>query len=380
MSVSKSYSRLLVTCLTALMLTGSILFFSKANEMPLDTRSVTGREVVWRGVDPGKVMGARACSQCHRSEMLAWKKMAHHTSHLLLYSESARDYARAIGIDPASVRKADACVRCHATAQATFPNGIVRAVTGVSCESCHGEAGGEAGWLNVHAVYGPNGTTFERESVTHRTRRLERGRQAGMIQSGQLYESVMRCLNCHLVRNEALVNAGHSIGREFEFVGRTSGEIRHNFHEDQFLNAIEPTLWQRRTGGSIADRRRKKFVVGILTELESSLLAFSRVTDADDYSESLIWRAKSAWEKLKETEQLARSVLPADLKRLVASLKTIADLGGASKSDRGLAAAWSMTAGNLARRYARSSGVELQGLDPAIQRLADECGEAFERQ
>ena len=145
------------------------------------------------------------------------------------------------------------------------------------------------------------------------------------------------------------------------------------------MNALEPTLWQRRTGGSIADRRRKKFVVGLLVELESSLLAFSRVTDADDYSESLIWRAESAWAMLNETEQLTRAGLPADLNQIVTSLKTVEDLDGASKTDRRLAAGWARTAGGLAREYARSSGVRLRKLDPAIEKLIDECGEAFER-
>ena len=144
MSVSKPPSRLVVTSLAALVMTASILLFSKANEMPISALAASPREVVWKGVDPDKVMGARSCSQCHRSETLAWKKMAHHDSHLHLLSESAREYAQAVGIDPATVRQADACVRCHATAQASQPDGIVRAVTGVSCESCHGEAGGEA--------------------------------------------------------------------------------------------------------------------------------------------------------------------------------------------------------------------------------------------
>ena len=82
---------------------------------------------------------------------------------------------------------------------------------------------------------------------------------------------------------------------------------------------------------------------------------------------------------LKETEQLTRTGLPADLKQIVTSLKTVEDLDGASKTDRRLAAAWARTAGQLARRYARSSGATLRELDPAIEKLIDECGEAFER-
>jgi hypothetical protein len=354
------------------------LFSGAADDtFPLKTRRPKAPPA-WVGVDPEKIIGTRECSQCHRSETLAWMEMSHYESHLLLLTPGAKEYARAVGIDPNEVRQADACTRCHATTQ-TDARGQTRAVAGVSCESCHGESGGEDGWLNTHAVYGPNETTIEQESSEHRAWRLQRTRKAGMIQSNQIYETAQRCLNCHLVRNEALVNAGHSIGREFELAGRTSGEVQHNFHENPRLNADGPTLWARRTGASFTARRRTKFVVGLLAELESSLLAFSRVRVDSDYSQSLVWRAESAWTLLKGADLLVKDDFPGDLKQVVTRLANVEDLDGSSKTDREKAAEWAQTARTLARKYAAGDGSSLRILDSVLDDLVEQCGAIYKR-
>jgi len=362
---------ILAACLPA-------LFSGAADESsPLSTRRSPAPKT-WKGVDPDRIIGVQECSQCHRSESLAWMKMRHHDSHLLLLTPGAKEYAKALGIDPATIRQADACIRCHATAQ-TDSRGRTRAVAGVSCESCHGESGGDDGWLNAHAVYGPNGTSFEQESGEHSKWRLQRTKKAGMIQSSQIYETVQRCLDCHLVRNEALVNAGHSIGREFELAGRTSGEVRHNFHENPRLNAGGPTLWARRTGGSFAARRRTKFVVGLLAELESSLLAFSQIQVDSDYSQSLVWRAESAWATLNDAGAPAKDELPNDLQQIIKLLASVEDLDGSNRTDRERAAEWAQITGTLAKEYATEDGSSLKILDSALDDLVEQCGVIYER-
>ena len=54
-----------------------------------------------------------------------------------------------------------------------------KAVSGVACESCHGPAGGENGWLNVHSSYGAEGLTREEETPEHKKMRHEAAEKAG---------------------------------------------------------------------------------------------------------------------------------------------------------------------------------------------------------
>jgi hypothetical protein len=331
-----------------------------------------------KGVDVSRVMGVRACLGCHGAETLSWMKSTHHNSHLLLRAPNAKKYAEELGIDPAEVRKSQACIRCHATGQADH-HGDVRASTGVSCESCHGAAGGDEGWLNAHAVYGPNGTSFDDESGEHRKWRLERTQKAGMVQASQIYDMAKKCLECHLVEDEALVNAGHKIGKSFEFLGQTTGELLHNFHEDQNVNSKGPTLWARRTGGKFNVRDRKKFVVGLLTEIETALLAFSKVEDESDYSGSLVERAAGGWEFLAEVGEELEDDFPEQLAEFVELLEEIEDLDASDEDSRKQAAEWARVAGKLAREYASGDGASLEVVDDVLGDFVEPVGEVFKR-
>ena len=330
------------------------------------------------GVDPSRVMGVRACLGCHGAETLSWMKSAHERSHLQLRGPNVKKYAEALELDPGTVRESQACIRCHATGQLN-QGGTVQASTGVSCESCHGAAGGDDGWLNAHAVYGPNGTAFHQESEEHRKWRFDRIEKAGMVRSHQIYEMARKCLECHLVDDEALVNAGHKIGNSFDYVGQTTGELLHNFHEDQNVNAKGPTLWARRTGGEFIQRDRKKFVIGLLAEIEAALLAVSRVDDESDYSDSLIERAAGGWGALAEFGEELEDDFPGKLAEIVELLEEIEDLDAADEESREQAAEWAKTVGALAREYADGDGSSLEVLDDLLEDLVEPVGEVFER-
>jgi|GEM_PF-675342 len=224
--------------------------------------------------DPARVLGAKACIRCHRSEYVEWLKTVHAGSDRQLKTEAAAKYAKAMGIAKGDVLKNSMCAACHATPQKSEA-GTVAAAGGVSCESCHGPAGGDPGWLNRHAVYGPEGTRREAESAEHRRARLAYCRKHGKIGPEDLYSLAKRCLQCHLIGNEKLVKAGHKLSNvSFELASWANGEVRHNFHLDQTKNADASTLWMNPIGGSkrsAAERRRQMYVIGILAGLEMGL-------------------------------------------------------------------------------------------------------------
>ena len=331
-----------------------------------------------RGVDPDRVMSVRACLGCHGAETLSWMNSTHRNSHLRLRDSNAGSYAEELGIAQDKIRESRICMRCHATGQ-TDRHGVVRALTGVTCESCHGASGGDDGWLNAHAVYGPNGTTFEQESVEHRNWRRERCEEAGMLQASQIYDMAKRCLECHLVENEALVNAGHGIGIPLEFLGQTTGEVRHNFHEDQYVNAKGPTLWSRRTGEKVNVRDRQKFVVGLLTEIETSLRAFSQVKEESYYSSCLVERAAGGWGLLAEAGRKLKDDFPEQLAEVVEWLGKIENLNASDENSRRQAADWADVVGKLAREYAAGDGASLEAFDAVLGELAAPVGKPFER-
>lgn len=231
-------------------------------------------------IDPATIMGAKACIRCHRSEYLAWRKTRHYEADVYLakFEGATKEYAEAMGITKKTIHNS-MCANCHATTQ-TNRLGKVRAISGVSCESCHGGAGSESGWLNRHAVYGPNITSIDQETKADRAARIKFCETAGMVRSERTYSIAKNCYKCHSVTNEKLVDAGHKIGERLELVGGSIGEVRHNFHEDQAVNGAGPTLWSR-TGNNM-QRRRVKFIVGILVDLEVCLTALSSVTDDTD--------------------------------------------------------------------------------------------------
>ncbi|MBW3542498.1 MAG: cytochrome c family protein [Planctomycetes bacterium] len=222
--------------------------------------------------DPAKVLGVAAagCETCHAPSASHWTTTRHYNSEKALFSDNAKKYAAVLKIPPDSLRTNSLCVRCHATTR--LQNGRMQAISGVSCESCHGAAGGEEGWLNQHPVYGPNFTTREDETAEHRQMRIARIEAAGMVRPANIYEMARTCYQCHLVGSEELVAAGHRIDSSlFEVVSWLHGEVRHNYFVDPEKNAAAPTLWMQDTGGTPDQRKRLMYVAGVLADLEMSL-------------------------------------------------------------------------------------------------------------
>jgi len=178
----------------------------------------------------------------------------------------------------ADLLKDSICADCHATK--AVRNGQVKVISGVSCEKCHGAAGGEQGWLNRHQSYHASMPIPRAdETPEHRAARIKACDEAGMIRSSNLYSLSKACFNCHIVGNEKLIAAGHKSASAFDFVSWSSGEVRHNFLVNKSNNADAPSLWMERTGGNAENRRRMKFVVGTLVQLETALRLRAQATN-----------------------------------------------------------------------------------------------------
>jgi len=225
--------------------------------------------------DPHRVMGVSKgdCKKCHPSEVAAWMKTVHYQTaerRLFKFEGNTKKYADALGIGQAELLTDSLCADCHGT-KAVSQSGVT-VIAGVSCESCHGAAGGEDGWLNPHQSYHetmPIPRTQETEE--HRRKRIEYCERAGKIHSHNVIGLAQKCSGCHIIDNEKLIAAGHKAASAFEFVSWSSGEVRHNFLLNKDVNEEAPSLWLENTGGSAANRRRVKFVTGALVQLEVAL-------------------------------------------------------------------------------------------------------------
>ena len=333
------------------------------------------------GLDPTKVMGARACLNCHPSESLALMQSTHSAAHLKLRGANAKKYAEAMGLKkPAS--ESMACVQCHATPRTSF-TGSVQVISGVSCESCHGESGGEDGWLNAHAVYGPNGSTPESETDEHRATRLKRIDKAGMVRASHITKLANKCFGCHSVNNAALVNAGHKTGSGFEFVGRTIGEVRHNFHQNQSINADEPSLWADRHGGDTAARRRIKFLVGVLMDAQIAFATLSKIDDEEvlesEFAEQVFGRAEPPLEYLEVSIEALEDDVPEQLETAFELLEEGLDAGYEDEEGREVLAEAAEGLDELVKWFATQDGKSLEALDDVLEEFVEPKGTPFER-
>jgi len=230
---------------------------------------------------PENVRGRDTCKVCHVSEQAAWEASSHNTKAWnLLAAPKAAEFAKALGVT--DVTGDSVCTQCHGTQQ--LKEGKLVVAHGNSCESCHGGAGGENGWLATHFDFGlgrklARGITIAellqdraKELPAHRAQREKACREAGMNRSADAFEIAANCLQCHLVPNEQLVEAGHPMSTRFEFVEWAQGEVRHNFLFNPQVNAEVPTGWSdRNPAGNAESRKRLMFVAGQLADLSVSL-------------------------------------------------------------------------------------------------------------
>jgi hypothetical protein len=243
-------------------------------------------------MDPSRVMGAQACIQCHKPIVAAWQTTQHATGFDKLHlNPNAKTYAGKLGISMANLNNA-VCANCHGMHAEGTEN---KTVTGVSCESCHGPAGGEKGWLNAHGSYGAKGLTRDQETDKHREMRFELCDQAGMVRPERTYLLAKNCFACHLMQDhETVVNkSGHHAGSsDFELVSWIHGEVDHNLFIDPKTNALAPSLWMARTKKTAKERDRVLYIVGKLAGLEIALRNVAASTSEDSFSHAMAGHAR----------------------------------------------------------------------------------------
>ena len=247
-------------------------------------------------LNPHEVVGAESCEKCHAAELSVWKQTPHHETFLTLHRRpEAQQIADRLGI--ASFKSDAACVQCHYTMQAA-PQGL-QAISGISCESCHGAA---KNWIEGHCDYGGAGVTRETESVAHRAQRLRESLAAGMRNPINVYLVAQSCYRCHTVPNERLVNVGgHKAGSlDFELVSWSHGSVRHNFLSSAGKD----------NAPSSPQRQRQLFMAGMIADLEFSLRATAAATEKATFGVTAAARAARAAKRLAAAQgQLKQSLL-----------------------------------------------------------------------
>lgn len=289
-------------------------------------------------VPPEKVRGRETCRVCHVSEQAAWEASSHNTkAWSLLTAPKAAEFAKALGVT--NVTGDSVCTQCHGTRQ--LKDGKLTVAPGNSCESCHGGAGGENGWLAKHFDFGTGrklvrGITIAellqdraKETADHRAMREKACRAAGMNRSADAFQIASNCLQCHLVPNEKLVEAGHPMSTRFEFVEWAQGEVRHNFLFDPKKNAEAPTGWSdRQPAGDVASRKRLMYVAGQLADLAVSLRIRATVTSVKRKT-----LGDEANDRIEDIHKDLAKLKLSQLAPLLASLEPL--LGGLKEVDAG---------------------------------------------
>ncbi|HMG05508.1 MAG TPA: multiheme c-type cytochrome [Chthoniobacterales bacterium] len=164
-------------------------------------------------------VGSSGCksSSCHggagpkRSQYITWSQKDFHTkAYAILLDARSTRIAQTLQIaEPAT--NAPACTVCHSPFQSVAPNRITHmehSDEGVSCETCHGAAGG---WLRGHT----------RPDWTYNTRVA-----AGMRDLRNIYVRANACVACHQYLEPKLLHAGHP-DLFFELDGQSVAEPKH---------------------------------------------------------------------------------------------------------------------------------------------------------
>ena len=308
-------------------------------------------------IDPANVKGPSACGECHENSVKAWRGSHHYgTFKSMPRSEKAREFADKLGIK--RVKSESDCLSCHFTS--ALADGKVDAIGGITCESCHG-AGNE--WIEVHSDFGGKDVTAATETAEHKKQRWEKAEAAGMIRPSNLYALAENCYQCHTVPNEKLVNTGgHPAGSNFELVGWSQGEVRHNLWYNDGASNEEASQ----------NRRRLLFVVGQGLDLEYALRGVAKATAKDTYAVQMAKRAKRAALSIKALVDAGVSV---------PEVKELLKIAGSAKVSLNneaplLAAADQVSAQTkmLAKKY---DGSELAAVDALLPKPAAYKGKVY---
>lgn len=295
--------------------------------------------------DLSKIVGPGECGECHKAEMHAWRESKHSISFKALpRKKKAKEIAGKMGIK--RMKKESDCLTCHFTE--AYKKGKLKAVAGISCESCHSPA---KDWIKVHSYYGGKNVTREMETPEHKAQRLAKMKAAGMARPSTLYRLAQNCYQCHTVPNEKLVNVGgHKPGSKFELVAWSQGEVRHNFLRSEGKKNEEAS----------PERKRMLYTVGRVLDLEYSLRSLAKATENGKYADAMAKRVQAATGKVKEINGLAP--LP-EIKEILAAVEAV-DLKPNNQST--LTAAADKVAASAQELAGAHDGRELAALDQVI--------------
>ena len=314
-------------------------------------------------LDPDQVVTAEACGECHASTFEVWKDTKHATGFQTTHrQQNAYDIANRMGFR--LIKRDSMCLDCHYTPiedEGRDGERLVRAASGVSCESCHGA--GKA-YIDIHNDYGgkaADGTDLDHttESAEHRRQRIAASRAAGMrMPSSDLYAIVSSCFGCHMVPNEKLVNVGrHSLGTaDFDLVSRLS-QIRHNFL-DSYLDG-DGTVNAERS----VQHQRRLAVLGRMLAVEYALRGMAEATEDGVYAKAMERRLRRTTSDLYQVARAANLDQAEQMVTLALDAPDGRDTQGARTSL--LQAAGRVS--ELARAFETSrDGTRLAALDPLL--------------
>ena len=230
--------------------------------------------------NPLDIVGAGECGRCHAVELQAWQKTQHFRTYRdLPSSPAAEDIANRLDIF--DITEEAACLKCHFTMRMEEPMSLSKAVSGISCEMCHGPA---KGWMDLHNNLGDWKEMKDREPEEHRKSRLKAAYEQGMKPLAGTYDFVASCYACHTVPNERLVNVGgHKAGSDFEIVAWYQGEVSHNFLASEVHNAQRPR-----------DHLQLMYIVGRMLDLEHGFRGLAQATSNETYGKAMVTRIQKA--------------------------------------------------------------------------------------
>lgn len=260
--------------------------------------------------DPDLIVGASECGRCHSVELLSWQKSHHFGTYRNLPSSKAAEEI-ANRLDIFDITEEADCLQCHFTLKKETPDHPPKAVSGISCELCHGPA---KNWINLHNDLGIYKDNIEDEPAEHKAKRLSNAYAHGMKPLTNLYAFVASCFGCHTVPNERLVNVGgHKAGSDFEAISWSQGEVRHNFLDSEVKNGSRPR-----------QHLQQMYVIGRMLDLEYGLRGLAVATEDGPYAKAMVARVQKARNHVVDLivsdERLRKARIES------AELKRIADL------------------------------------------------------
>lgn len=245
--------------------------------------------------------GDKVCLECHKAEHEVWAATKHFKSYRTVHKDKkAKAIVKAIG--GKSMKKTAACTLCHYTKIQKAAGKKASVKAGPSCESCHGAS---SEWLETHNNFGGPTVKKKDEDAVHKAARIKNAAAAGMIWASNRYGIAENCVSCHGLNNDkldgktlsAMLNGGHPLNLEWEFVRYSQGSVRHRFYEPNMTSNAEMS----------AAEMSVLFVEGQAATLVSAADALGKSDDVKYQAaqKSRLENAKAALSKVKSVPEAA---------------------------------------------------------------------------